>query len=101
MQTISDIDDLTERLIPLTFFRRNAGEVLAKLQEMGELVVTRDGKPIARLSSIQDTTRQKKNIEADLEKLKRFAGGLHLGIKMSPKQLNKLIEKSYEKMLPR
>lgn len=101
MQTISNIDDLAKRLIPLTYLRRNAGEVLAKLQEMGELVVTRDGKPIARLSSFKETATHKRNIEADLERLRHFAGGLHLGIRLSPKQLNKLIEKSYEKMLPR
>lgn len=103
MQTISDtqISDFTAKLIPLTYFRRRAGEVLEKLPEAGNFILTKDGNPIAKLSVLaENKVKTEDQITADIRKIRRIAGGLHLG-KIAPSQINRIIEKSYEKMLPR
>lgn len=98
--SFSDIDDITQRLLPLTVFRRNAGEVLARLPKVGTFILTKDGRPIARLSTLEERTKIETTKER-LVKLKPLIGGFRLGIGLTPKQLNKLIDKSYEEMLPR
>lgn len=99
MQT-TNIDDITKRLLPLTVLRRKAGEVLSKLEEVGEMLITKDGKPVAKLSSLTTTKVQKANIDVDLKKLKSITGGYRLG-KISPKQIKKIINQQYERVLPR
>lgn len=98
MQNIN-IDDLTKRLIPLTYLRRNTGEVLDKLRIEGELLLTKDGRPVAKLSSLEAVS-EKRDVATDIKKIRQLAGGFHLG-KITPKQINRIIEKSYEKMLSR
>lgn len=103
MQTkmTDDIDKLTQRLLPLTVLRRNAGEVLEKLQLVGSYILTKDGKPIAKLSSLTKNKFSERDIEKDLKKLRKLAGGFHLGGNLSPQKINKLLDDRYEKMLPR
>ena len=100
MNTSSNIDELTKRLLPLTVLRRKAGEVLAKLPEVGSYLVTKDGKPVAKLSALV-TIEHKETVKERLTRLKPLIGGIKLGIGMTPKQLNKLLDKRYEEMLPR
>ncbi|MBM3282698.1 hypothetical protein FJY90_00455 [Candidatus Gottesmanbacteria bacterium] len=100
MDSTFNLDDFTQRLLPLTVLRRKAGEVLAKLQEVKVYVVTKDGKPVAKLSALNEpavveTTKER------LARLRSLIGGFRLRIGLTPRQLNKLIEESYEKMLPR
>jgi prevent-host-death family protein len=97
---ISNLDDFTQRLLPLTVLRRNAGEVLARLSKVGSFIVTKDGRPVAKLSTLEKKTKIESTKER-LAKLKPLIGGFRLGIGLTPKQLNKLIDKSYEEMLPR
>lgn len=97
---LSDLNEFTQRLLPLTVFRRNAGEVLARLPEVGTFILTKDGRPIARLSTLEEKTKIETTKEK-LARLKPLIGGFRLGIGLTPKQLNKLIDKSYEEMLPR
>lgn len=99
MHASANIDYLTKRLLPLTVLRRKAGEVLAKLPEVGSYLVTKDGKPVAKLSALS-TQEHKETVKERLERLKPLIGGFKLGISMTPKQMNKLLDKRYEEMLP-
>ena len=53
------ITDIANQMVPLTYFRRNAGDVLNKLADLGQLIIIKDGKPVATLtavsSRVQDT----------------------------------------------
>lgn len=100
MQAISNIDELTKRLLPLTYFRRKAGEVLSRLPQVGSFILTKDGKPVAKLSMLSKEVK-KETPEERQAKLKPLIGGFKLGIKLTPKQINKLLDQSYEEMLYR
>lgn len=95
----TDINDFTQRLLPLTVFRRNAGMVLEKLKGSGELIITKDGKPIARLSSLE-TEDTNENTEKKLTRLRKLAGGLRFKKQLSPQDINRKLDKRHEKMLP-
>ena len=84
MKQLIDIEELTKRLLPVTYFRRNAGEIIEKLEKVGTIILTKDGKPVAKLTSL----KKKKDFDVDenLKKLKKIAGGYHLG-KISPKKI--------------
>lgn len=47
-----DIANVANQMIPLTYFRRNAGEVFEKLSFLGQLIILKDGQPIATLNSL-------------------------------------------------
>ncbi|MEK7504248.1 MAG: hypothetical protein AAB550_02000 [Patescibacteria group bacterium] len=47
-----NIADVANQMIPLTYFRRNAGVVFDKLSTIGQFIILRDGLPIATLNSI-------------------------------------------------
>lgn len=100
MDTLSTIDDFAKKLLPLTYFRRNAGKVMAKLPKVGTFILTKDGKPVAKLSMLKDETKEE-NIEKNIAKLKSLAGGFKLGKGMSPAKINKLLDARYAEMLPR
>ncbi len=93
---IGDIEELTKRLLPLTYFRRNAGEILEKLEKIGTIILTKDGKPVAKLTSLYEKNELSK--KEKIIKLKKLAGGFHLG-KISPKKIRKIIYQRYEKVL--
>ncbi|OGK24404.1 hypothetical protein A3A46_01120 [Candidatus Roizmanbacteria bacterium RIFCSPLOWO2_01_FULL_37_13] len=97
MKQLIDIEELTKRLLPVTYFRRNAGEIIEKLEKVGTIILTKDGKPVAKLTSL----KKKKDFDVDenLKKLKKIAGGYHLG-KISPKKIKKIIMQQYESVLP-
>lgn len=99
MNTLSSLDDLIDRLLPLTYFRRNAGKVMAKLPMVGTFILTKDGKPVAKLSAVEPKFSKEK-VEENLIKLRRLAGGFHLGKDLTPSKINKIIKKSYAKNLP-
>lgn len=99
MNTIN-IEDLTKRLLPLTYLRRNAGEVLANLPKVGTYILTKDGKPVAKLSVLEKEAK-KEDIDSKLKKLRKLAGGFKLGGDLTPEKINKIIDKSYEHLLPR
>jgi len=64
--------DFTNSLMPLTFFRRRAGEALEKLGEEGILILTKDGKPIAKITPMEEKTT-----EIDFEKIaKKYFGAI-------------------------
>lgn len=101
MKQSIDIEELTKRLLPLTYFRRNAGEVIKNLEKIGSLILTKDGRPVAKLTSLKEKAEkeQDEDIEENLKKLKKFAGGYHLG-KISPRKIKKIIMQQYERVLP-
>lgn len=47
-----DINEVSQRLLPITDLRRNTGEVFDKLNKVGFYIVTKDGKPIAQIRPI-------------------------------------------------
>ncbi|MBM3284124.1 hypothetical protein FJY90_07865 [Candidatus Gottesmanbacteria bacterium] len=100
MNSTYNLDDFTQRLLPLTVLRRKAGEVLARLERVKVFVVTKDGKPVAKLSALNERA-DKETTKEKLARLKPLIGGFRLRIGWTPKQLNRLVEESYEKMLPR
>lgn len=93
-------NEITKRLLPLTLFRRRAGEVLAKLSEVKIYVITKDGKPVAKLTAIDEPLSEETRAQR-LTKLKSLSGGFRLGKGRSPSQINKLLDRGYEQMLPR
>ena len=101
MKYLTSLEEFTKRLLPLTYFRRNAGEVIEKLEKVGTIILTKDGKPVAKLSPLTEKIKktQDKNIEENLKKVRKFAGGYHLG-PISPKKIKKIIMQQYEKVLP-
>ena len=65
-----NISDIASQMIPLTYFRRNAGDVLEKLADLGQLIIIKDGKPVATLTSISPTIQNSVNWNNFLEKVK-------------------------------
>lgn len=100
MDNLQTIEDFSKRLLPLTYFRRNAGKVMARLPKVGTFILTKDGKPVAKLSILTEETKEE-NVEKNIAKLKSLAGGFKLGKGMSPAQINKLLDARYAEMLPR
>lgn len=99
MNNVFSLDDFTSRLMPLTYFRRNAGEVMARLSVEGTIFITKGGKPIAKLSVVKVNTSF--GVEKKIKKLKKLSGGFHLGKDLTPDKMNKLLDRRYEEMLPR
>ncbi len=97
MKQFFDIEELSKKLLPLTYFRRNAGEVIEKLKTTGTIILTKDGKPVAKLTPLEKEAESDE--EENLKKIKRFAGGYHFG-KISTKQIKKIILSQYDKVLP-
>ncbi len=93
-----NIEDIMQKILPLTVFRRKAGEVLKKLPQVGTFLITKDGKPVAKLCAL-DTSESYITSQQKVQKAKSLIGGFDLGIRQSPEKLNKLIDKNYEKML--
>ena len=100
MQTINEshLDQISERLVPLTYFRRNAGEILEKLPKVGSFILTKAGIPVAKLSILKKTIPQKYT-EDKIKKLKSLAGGFKWKKSPSPLQIKRLLNKRHEKLL--
>jgi len=101
MLNTTQLADFTQRLVPLTYFRRNAGEVLDKLSRYGNFVLTKDGQPVAKLSFFTNkAVSSRRQIEADLKKVKKLAGGFRLGGDLTPEKINQILDDRYAEMLP-
>lgn len=100
MDNAAAIDDFAKRLLPLTYFRRNAGTVLDSLEKGKAFILTRGGRPFAKISLLADFKKELTR-EEKLRKLKKAIGGFRLGRGMTPSQMNKLLDKRYAEMLPR
>ncbi len=99
MQTLTNLDDITKRLVPLTYFRRKAGEAFDKLPQLGMLIITKNGKPVAKLSKISNTeTNTQPKPAQDLEKVNKVIGGFRLG-RVSPAKFKSIILKRYDRVL--
>jgi hypothetical protein len=69
--------DLVNRIIPVTDLRRRFGEITENLEMLGEIILTRDGRPFAILKAVPTEKRSKlldlagawKNTEMDNEKI--------------------------------
>ncbi|MBI5465632.1 hypothetical protein HY946_03395 [Candidatus Gottesmanbacteria bacterium] len=94
------LDQYAEQLLPITLLRRNAGSVLKKLETLGTLILTKDGRPIAKITPLEKSLTNVSKIDSDLQMVKKLAGGLHLG-KTTPRQIKKIILKQYDRVLPR
>jgi len=75
-----DINEFNSRTIPLTYFRRNAGEVFDRLSKSKQLIITKDGKPLAIITGLSTTSNPRQGIQStagiwkdrtDLSKIKR------------------------------
>ena len=65
-----DILDVANQMVPLTYFRRNAGAVLEKLSTLSQLIIIKDGKPVATLTSISPVVQNSINWNRFMEKVK-------------------------------
>lgn len=93
-----DVSQITQRLLSATMLRRNTGQVLDKLAQSGGVIITKDGRPVAELTAISPDRLLASSQRVD--KIKTLLGGFSLGIKQTPKQLNKDYDKVYDEMLP-
>lgn len=59
-----DINEFNNRIVPLTYFRRNAGEVFERLSKSKQLIITKDGKPLAIISDLSTTPNSKQGIQS-------------------------------------
>jgi len=94
-----NIDDISQHLLTMTQLRRRPGEVFQKLPEVGMYIVLRNGKQVGRILPIEKKMT-KEEIEKNIEKLHKLAGGFRLGKHLNPVQLNRLYDKQYDEMLP-
>ena len=97
-QTIS-IDDISQHLVSITDFRRNAGAYLDRINSVGSYVLVRDGTPIVKITPIKKESVI--STEEKLQKLEERIGGFKFKKDLTPKQLHALLDKRYEEMLPR
>lgn len=98
VQTLN-VSQITQRLLPATMLRRNIGQVLDKLSQFGNIIITKDGRPVAELVAISPDRLLTSSQRVD--KAKTLLGGYKLGIKLTPAQLNQDYDKTYDEMLPR
>jgi len=75
-----DINEFNNRIVPLTYFRRNAGVVFDRLSQIKQLLITKDGIPLAIISDLSTPSNSKQGIlstagiwknRKDLAKIKR------------------------------
>lgn len=85
----------TDRLVPISELRRYAGEYLDRLPQAKMYIITRSGRPFARLAFL-DADSVVSNSKGKLVNFFRAAGGLHLKKHLSPLQINKILDKNYE-----
>ncbi len=57
---ILNTEEITKRLIPITEFRRNAGEILREIETIGTVIITKGGKPIVELRPLKETNKKDK-----------------------------------------
>lgn len=57
-----DINEFNNRIVPLTYFRRNAGEVFGRLSQIKQLLITKDGVPLAIISDLSAPSNTKQGI---------------------------------------
>lgn len=62
--THADIAQFNNQIVPLTYFRRNAGEVFDRLTKVNQLLITKGGKPVAVISNLVATPKTKRGILA-------------------------------------
>ncbi len=59
-----DIAEFNNQIVPLTHFRRNAGEVFDRLAKINQLIITKGGKPVAIISNLVATPKTQQGIVA-------------------------------------
>lgn len=64
---------LEERLIPITYLRRNLGKILRELSQKGPYLVTKDSRIIAEIRPKGKTAKDKSK-KTTAQKLIKFAG---------------------------
>ena len=100
MNQIISLDQINQQLVAITDFRRNAGSYINKLNSLGSFFLTKDGKPVAQVTAVPKQ-RTKKQINDDIKKIRKLAGGFSLKVHMTPDELNADYDKMYDEMLPR
>ena len=98
-QTVS-LDDIGKHLVSATDFRRRTGWYLDQLSQGKSFVILRDNVPLGTVTPMQNISRAESR-KADIEKIRKLAGGFHFGKSLSPDQLNEEYDKMYDEMLPR
>jgi hypothetical protein len=59
-----DINEFNNQIIPLTYFRRNAGQVFERLARTKQLLITKDGVPLAIISDLSTPSASKTGIKS-------------------------------------
>ncbi len=94
------LDDIHQRLVSLTDFRRNAGKYVDRLLQQGPLTILRGSKIVAHV--IPPTEKKPvMSVEERIKKVRGLAGGFRFKISLTPQQLNEEYDKIYDEMLPR
>lgn len=94
-----DTNQITQRILPATMLRRNIGRILDQLPQSGNMIITKDGRPVAELTAISPDKLL--TFSQRVDKVKTLLGGFKLGILQTPEQLTKDYDKTYDEMLPR
>ncbi len=84
-------------IISVNQLRQNFA-LLKKAIERGEsYILVYRSKPLAEIKPIQKKEEVGDNIEEKVQKVRQLAGGVRLGIKVSPRKLRQIFRTSYEK----
>lgn len=94
-----NINDLSKHLLTMTELRRRPGEVFQKLPQVGMYIVWKNGEEIGRI--LPPEKKEEIDVQKNLEKVEKLAGGFHFGKGLTPAQMNKFYDQQYEEMLPR
>lgn len=97
--TIS-LDDISQHVVSLTDFRRNAGKYVNKLPQRGPLTILRGSKVVAHIIPPVEK-KPELSVEERVKKVRQLAGGFKLGITLNPKQFNEEYDEMYDEMLHR
>lgn len=95
-----NINDLSKHLLTMTELRRRPGEVFQKLPQIGMYIVWKNGEEIGRIFPPEEK-QEATSFQDNARKVRLLAGKFNFGKGLTPSQINKLLDKSYEKMLPR
>ena len=93
-----NLEQVIEKILPITELRRNPGGVFRRLPEVKGFIITKGGKPVGKLYPMENKSGSS-TIQENLKKLKAVVGGFDLKISLSPRQINEIIDRSYEEML--
>lgn len=95
-------------IISMKQLRENFGALKADLEAGESFLLMYRSQPLAKLQPItqkklkklESSAAREARIKRNIAKVKRLAGGLHLGKDLTPEKINQINDAQYERLLP-